>query len=118
MPSSTSEIETALHDHYRALDKEKVTFDVLDSCGRITDACFENAYVCRKKISLRIVLTSAVPVSICCRQISKQETGWLSVFHHFQIDWFVHEELSKFIHEKCGQGSLEVFKFWSSRQLD
>ena len=23
-----------------------------------------------------------------------------------------------FIHEKCGQGSLEAFKFWSSRQLD
>ena len=27
------------------LDKEKVTFGVLNSCGRITDACFENAYI-------------------------------------------------------------------------
>lgn len=32
------------------LDMEKVTFGVLNSCGRITDACFENAYICRKNI--------------------------------------------------------------------
>ena len=88
MPSSTSDnlrLKQPCATIIERLDKEKVTFGVLDSCGRITDACFENAHVCRKKISMRIVLTSAVPVSICCRQRSKQETGWLSVCHHFQI---------------------------------
>ena len=52
MPSSTSDnlrLKQSFATIKERLDKEKVTFGVLDSCGRITDACFENAYVCRKK---------------------------------------------------------------------
>ena len=52
MPSSTSDnlrLKQPCATIIERLDKEKVTFGVLNSCGRITDACFENAYICRKK---------------------------------------------------------------------
>ena len=32
--------------------------------------------------------------------------------------WFILNELLKCVHEKCGQGIWEAFKFWSSTQLD
>ena len=44
MPSSTSDnlrLKQPCATIIERLDKEKVTFGVLDSCGRITDACFE-----------------------------------------------------------------------------
>ena len=52
MPSSTSDnlrLKQPCATIIERLDMEKVTFGVLNSCGRITDACFENAYICRKK---------------------------------------------------------------------
>ena len=38
-----------LYDHCRALEREKVTFDLFDLTGRITDASFENVYVHMQK---------------------------------------------------------------------
>ena len=61
------------------VEKEKVTFDLFDLTGRITDA-LKCANVHTEKISSWLTLTSAVPFSICCRLISKRETSWLSVF--------------------------------------
>ena len=48
MPSSTSDnlrLKQPCATIIERLDMEKVTFGVLNSCGRITDACFENAYI-------------------------------------------------------------------------
>ena len=68
------------------VEKEKVTFDLFDWTGRITDA-LKCVNVHTEKISSWLTLTSAVPFSICCRLISKRETSWLSVFSSLS-NWF------------------------------
>ena len=60
------------------VEKEKITFDLFDLSGRITDA-LKMCTCTYRKISSWLTLNSAVPVSICYRLISKRETGWLLV---------------------------------------
>ena len=87
------------------VEKEKITWFVWKMLALKMCTC---TYI---KISSWLTLTSAVPVSIRCRLINKRETGWLSVLWSLS-NWFVLNELSKFIHEKCEPGILEAFKFW------
>ena len=108
-----SEIETALYDHYRARGKGKsniwsVWFDLKNNKCLL----WKCVHAHTEKISPWLTLTSAVPVSICRRLISKRETSWLSVFSSLS-NWFFLDE-----HEKRGQGIWEAFKFWSLTQLD
>ena len=84
-----SEIETALYDHYRARGKGKsniwsVWFDLKNNKCLL----WKCVHAHTEKISSWLTLTSAVPVSICCRLISKREQVGCEFSHHFQIDFF------------------------------